>query len=87
MMPAASPWGSPDGSVIVEFDLSGTIELTAWLLSFGRHAEVLEPASLREEIAAELQRTLAVYGEPSTAPPAQNEPRKPRITRKPARKG
>jgi len=77
----------PDGSVIVEFDLSGTVELTAWLLSFGRHAEVIEPASLRDQIVAELQGTLAAYGEASTAPPPQDEPRKPRTTRKLARKG
>jgi predicted DNA-binding transcriptional regulator YafY len=32
-----------------------------WILSFGRHAEVLKPATLREEIALELKELLDVY--------------------------
>ncbi|MCC6127297.1 MAG: WYL domain-containing protein [Pirellulales bacterium] len=42
-----------DGSLLAEFDLDGTEEILRWLLSFGRHAEVLEPESLRAEILEE----------------------------------
>jgi len=65
-----------DGSLLAELHLSSTAELKPWLLSFGPAAEVLEPASLRDEIVAELQRTLAAYGQPSAAPAARREPRK-----------
>jgi predicted DNA-binding transcriptional regulator YafY len=58
-----------DGSVTVEFRLSGTVEFKNWILSFGADAEVLEPASLREEIAAELHRTLAAYRDPAEKEP------------------
>ena len=33
--------------------LSGTTELVSWVLSFGREAELLEPQSLRDELARE----------------------------------
>lgn len=44
-----------DGSVVAEFDLGGTEEVMRWILGFGRHAEVLEPASLRQAIAQEVR--------------------------------
>ena len=50
-----------DGGVIAEFQLSSTPEIKSWVLSFGRHAEVLEPASLRDEIAGELSAALWGY--------------------------
>ncbi len=50
-----------DGSLTVEFRLNSTEELKRWLLTFGPQAIVLAPASLRNEIAAELQQTLAAY--------------------------
>ena len=54
----------PDGSLLVRLDLSGTTEVKSWVLSFGRHAEVLEPESLREEMRAELKSALSGYEEP-----------------------
>lgn len=43
----------PDGSLLAEFHLSTTEEIKRWILSFGRHAEVLEPEELRQEIRDE----------------------------------
>jgi len=43
-----------DGGVIVQFEVVPTIELLIWILKLGRHAEVLEPESLRREIATEI---------------------------------
>ena len=42
-----------DGSVLVEFDLGNTEEIMRWILSFGRHAEALEPEGLRHAIRRE----------------------------------
>jgi predicted DNA-binding transcriptional regulator YafY len=50
-----------DGSLIVRLDLSSTVEVRSWVLSFGREAEVLEPQALRDEIARELQLMIAQY--------------------------
>ena len=36
-----------DGSLLAEFDLDGTEEIKRWVMSFGRHAEVLGPEELR----------------------------------------
>lgn len=57
------------GGVLGEFRVSGTSEIKSWVLSFGRHAEVLEPASLRQEIAAELSAVLTTYFQ-SKLPPS-----------------
>ena len=50
-----------DGSLLAEFDLDGTEEIKRWIMSFGRHAEVLEPEGLRGEMDGELRRALAQY--------------------------
>jgi predicted DNA-binding transcriptional regulator YafY len=76
-----------DGSLLAELRLSSTAELKPWILSFGPAAEVLEPPSLREEIAAELQQMLTAYEHKTTQTAAETEPRKTRMTRKPAKKG
>lgn len=44
----------PDGGVVLELDVRGTVELTSWILGFGEHAEVLAPEALRREIAESL---------------------------------
>ena len=54
-----------DGGLIVEFDLDGTEEIKRWILGFGRHAVVLEPEGLREEMEEECARTIAHYRNPS----------------------
>ncbi|AGA24813.1 helix-turn-helix transcriptional regulator [Singulisphaera acidiphila] len=50
-----------DGSVVAEYRLSCTNEIRSWILSFGAKAIVLEPESLRREIAEELQTLIVAY--------------------------
>ena len=39
-----------DGSVLLSFQAGGKMEIVSWILSYGRHAEVLEPPGLRDEV-------------------------------------
>ncbi len=50
-----------DGSADVEFRLTAFEEFLAWILSFGHHAEILEPQSLRENVVAMLRAALLNY--------------------------
>ncbi len=50
-----------DGSLTVRFRLSSTVEIKSWVLGYGAAAVVLEPASLRDEIAAELEDMMRAY--------------------------
>ncbi len=50
-----------DGSLEVTFQLAATEELKRWVLSFGRHAQVVRPKQLCQEIQKELQATLNQY--------------------------
>jgi proteasome accessory factor B len=54
----------PDGTLLAEFELSSFEELSAWLLSWGAHAEVLDPPALRDHLRATLAAALARYQEP-----------------------
>lgn len=47
-----------DGSLVATFELSNTEEIGRWILSFGKHALVLEPKELRERIADEAEAIL-----------------------------
>jgi proteasome accessory factor B len=51
----------PDAGLLAEFRLNSTEEIRHWILSFGRQAVVLEPASLRDEIVAELRDMVRSY--------------------------
>lgn len=51
----------PDGGLELEMKVGGSQELANWVLSFGGGAEVLEPASLRNEVRASLEAALANY--------------------------
>ena len=53
-----------DGSVLAESDLDHVEEIKRWILSFGRHAEALEPKQLRDEIAGEIKALGTVYSLP-----------------------
>ncbi len=50
-----------DGRVVLTVTARGLIDVTNWVLGFGEHAVVLEPASLRQEMAAMTKRMAAAY--------------------------
>ena len=50
-----------DGSVLWRARVAGTLEVKIWILGWGAEAEVLEPASLRVEIAGDLRRAAEGY--------------------------
>lgn len=51
----------PDGSLLWRGRVAGTREIRIWILGWGADAEVLEPAELRDGVAAELRRAAALY--------------------------
>ncbi len=50
-----------DGSAILTAEFLLTQELVTWLLYYGCHAEVLEPASLRQMMIDEVKKMMGVY--------------------------
>ena len=50
-----------DGSLIWRATVSGMREIRIWIMGWGADAEVLEPDSLREDVASELTRSAALY--------------------------
>jgi predicted DNA-binding transcriptional regulator YafY len=50
-----------DGSVVLELDTSGFQEVKRWVLSFGASAVVLSPKKLRDEVEAEMAKSLGQY--------------------------
>jgi predicted DNA-binding transcriptional regulator YafY len=50
-----------DGGVELTMEVGGSAELRNWVMSFGAGAEVFEPASLRDDVIAELRATAARY--------------------------
>lgn len=68
-----------DGSVLATFHLTTTSEIKQWILSFGRHAEVLAPKELRRELREELVEIAERYGNESvTRVQNSSEPAKQR---------
>jgi predicted DNA-binding transcriptional regulator YafY len=51
----------PDGGVLLSFEAGGRMEIVSWILSYGRHAELLGPAELREEIARQVAEIASAY--------------------------
>jgi len=49
------------GGIELPMDVGGSVEVASWVLGFGDQAVVLEPADLRDQIAAELRRAVANY--------------------------
>ena len=50
-----------DGSILYSVCVQGTREITRWILGYGGEVEVLEPESLREEVAAAGRSMAAMY--------------------------
>jgi len=50
-----------DGRILFSMTASGKEEMKAWILSFGPKAEVLLPKLLRDEVTADLSRSLSHY--------------------------
>jgi len=55
-----------DGSLLWRATVAGTIEIRLWILSWGDEVEVLEPATLRDDVQATLERALDRYREATT---------------------
>lgn len=52
-----------DGSLLFKVRVAGLQAIKSWILGWGQHAVVLEPARLRQQIQAEAQATLQQYGD------------------------
>ncbi|MBD3285856.1 WYL domain-containing protein [candidate division WOR-3 bacterium] len=50
-----------DGSVIFSVNVSSLSEISAWVLSWGKVAEVLEPEELREMVKGEIEKLKQIY--------------------------
>jgi len=50
-----------DGSVLLSFEASGSLEILSWILSYGRHAELLEPPELRKELKRHIKGLRELY--------------------------
>jgi len=55
-----------DGSVELRLSAGNELELFAWVLSFGAHAELLEPADTRDRLKETLSLMTARYDPPAT---------------------
>jgi predicted DNA-binding transcriptional regulator YafY len=55
-----------DGSVVISFEAGGVMEILSWVLSYGRHAEILGPTRLRTEMETITGEMVRMYG--STEP-------------------
>jgi proteasome accessory factor B len=60
-MPEQKITSDADGRVIVEFQAAGQMELVSWILSYGIHAEVLEPPELRKEVKRQVKEMREMY--------------------------
>jgi predicted DNA-binding transcriptional regulator YafY len=52
----------PDGSIILQVEVSEPREVGWWALQWGANAEALEPESLRREMMETAQKLIEVYG-------------------------
>ncbi|HLA76491.1 MAG TPA: WYL domain-containing protein [Vicinamibacteria bacterium] len=59
--PSARIQDRKDGGCVLKMEVTGLGEVRRWVMQFGAEAEVLQPASLRREVAAELRASLRSY--------------------------
>jgi proteasome accessory factor B len=50
-----------EGRVTIEFVAAGEMELVSWILSYGMHAEVLDPPELRQEVKRQVREMREYY--------------------------
>lgn len=76
-----------NGRIRLTMTIGDLTEVTTWVLGFGETAMVVEPASLRERVARELENALARYRESAAEParPSKPRPSKPGAASKRAR--
>lgn len=60
-MPEQKVGTDREGRVTVEFEAAGEKELVSWILSYGAHAEVLEPPELRREVKRHVREMREFY--------------------------
>jgi proteasome accessory factor B len=60
-MPEQKVTADHEGRVTVEFEAAGEKELVSWILSYGAHAEVLEPPELRKEVRRQVKEMREFY--------------------------
>lgn len=59
--PSQTIYRQKDGSVLLSFTAGGKMEMIAWILSYGPHAQLLEPAGLREELRSLVMNMDEIY--------------------------
>jgi proteasome accessory factor B len=60
-MPGQKISADSEGRVTVGFEAAGQMEIVSWILSYGIHAEVLEPAELRREVKRQVKGMRELY--------------------------
>ena len=65
--PSARIQDRKDGGCVLKMEVAGLGEVRRWVMQFGSEAEVLQPASLRREVAAELRASLRFYATDSAS--------------------
>jgi hypothetical protein len=63
-----------DGGVLLKMSVASMMELGRWVRGWGDKAEVLAPASLREELRQESLRLARLYSESPKQPRRANVP-------------
>jgi predicted DNA-binding transcriptional regulator YafY len=58
----------PDGSIILQLALGGLEEIERWILSWGNHVRVLEPAPLRAMIRDAASAIARLYSNLESTP-------------------
>ena len=51
----------PSGGLILRLTVGGLGEVKRWVMGYGKHAEVLQPESLRREIGEDVQKMAEIY--------------------------
>lgn len=60
-MPGQRIGTEKDGHVVLEFEAAGEMEIISWVLSYGAHAELLEPPELRRKIKLQVRGMREFY--------------------------